>query len=132
MELRLSELANPDPEVAAAAGAAFSKMTGQNIGPKDRTTPPSKDGGQRDELEAKFLEGVSLPDPTLARARWDKMKARLAGATRVCKGFDVSRGAPPDVLSKLDMESRWEYFLRSRFNRVWSGSPADLERFPQP
>jgi len=131
MELLLPELANPDPEVAAAAGAAFSKMTGQNIESKDRTTPSWKDGGQRDELQAEFVEGVSLPDPTLSRARWDKMKARLAGATRLCKGFDVSRGAPPDVLSKLDMESRWEYFLRSRFNRVWSGSPADLERFPQ-
>ena len=49
MELLLSELANPDPEVAAAAGAAFSKMTGQNNESK---------------------EVVPLPDSSLSRARW--------------------------------------------------------------
>jgi uncharacterized protein (TIGR02270 family) len=132
MELLLAELANPDPEVATAAGAAFSKITGQEIDPKDRTTLPPKDGKEPDEFEAEFLDEITLPNPNLARTQWDKMKPEFARATRLCKGFDLSRGASPETLAKLDMESRWEYFLRSRFNRVWSGSPADLERFPQP
>ena len=107
MELVLAELANPEPKAAAAAGAAFSKMTGQDIESK-------------------------RPDPNLARARWEKMKPRFAHATRLCRGHDLTRGAAPDILGKLDMESRWEFFLRSRFNGAWSGSPADLERFPHP
>jgi uncharacterized protein (TIGR02270 family) len=132
MELLLAELANPDPEVAAAAGAAFSKMTGQDIDSNDRAKIAPKDGKEPDEFEAEFLDEITLPNPNLARTQWEKMKPRFARATRLCKGFDLSRGAPPEALAKLDMESRWEVFLRSRFNRAWSGSPADLERFPQP
>jgi uncharacterized protein (TIGR02270 family) len=131
MELLLAELANPDPEVATAAGAAFSKITGQDIDSKDRTTLPPKDGKEPDEFEAEFLDEVTLPDPTLARTQWEKVKPRLSRATRLCRGFDLSRGASADIMTKLDMESRWECFLRSRFTRAWSGSPADLERFPQ-
>jgi len=127
----LPELANPDPEVAAAAGAAFSKLTGQDIDSKDRTPQPPKDGKEPYEFEAEVLDEVTHPDPELARTRWENLKHRFARATRVCRGFDVSRGAPPDVMAELDMESRWELFLRSRFTRAWTGSPADLERFPQ-
>ena len=111
MELLLAELANPDPEVATAAGAAFSKITGQDIDSKNRTTLPPKDGKEPDEFEAEFLDEVTLPDPALARAQWAKMKPRFSQATRVCRGFDLSRGASADILAKLDMESRWESFL---------------------
>src|SRR4029453_12386824 len=111
--------ANPDPEVATAAGAAFSKITGQDIDSKDRTTLPPKNGKEPDEFEAEFLEEVTLPDPTLARTQWEKIKPRLSRATRVCRGFDLSRGASADIVAKLDMESRWEFFLRSRFTKTW-------------
>ena len=131
VELLLAELANPDPEIAAAAGAAFSKITAQDIDSKDRTTLPPEDGKEPDDFEAEFLDEVTLPDPELARTGWNKMKPQLSRAIRVCRGFDMSRGASPEVLAKLDMESRWEFFLRSKFTRAWSGSPADLERFPQ-
>jgi len=132
MELLIAELSNPDPEIAAAAGAAFSKMTGQEIDSKDRATLPPPDGGQADDFEQEFLDEVTLPDPKLARAHWDKVKSRFTRATRLCRGFDFSRGASPETVTMVDMESRWELFLRSRFNRTWNGSPADLERFPQP
>jgi uncharacterized protein (TIGR02270 family) len=131
VELLLAELANPDPETAAAAGAAFTKITGEDIDSKDRAKAPPQNGEQPDEFEEEFLDEITLPDPALARSLWDKAKPRFSRATRVCRGFDMSRGATPDILAKLDMESRWEFFLRSRFTRAWSGSPADLERFPQ-
>jgi uncharacterized protein (TIGR02270 family) len=131
VELLLAELANPDPEVAAAAAAAFSKITGLDIDSKDQATLPPKNGKEPDEFEAEFLDEITLPDPALARAQWGKLKPPVTRATRVCRGFDLSRGAPPESVAKLDMESRWEFFLRSRFTRAWSGSPADLERFPQ-
>lgn len=131
VELLLAELANPDPEIAAAAGAAFTKVTGQDIDSKDRAKVPPKDGEKPDDFEAEFLEEVTVPSPELARTHWEKVKPRFAKATRVCKGFDMSRGATPEALAKLDMESRWEFFLRSKFTGAWSGSPVSLERFPQ-
>jgi uncharacterized protein (TIGR02270 family) len=131
VELLLAELTNPDPQIAAAAGAAFTKVTGQDIDSKDRAKVPPQDGEKPDDFEAEFLEGVPVPSPELARTHWEKAKPRLAKATRVCKGFDLSRGATPGALAKLDMESRWEFFLRSKFTGAWSGSPVSLERFPQ-
>jgi hypothetical protein len=131
VEWLLAELANPDPATAVAAGAAFSKITGQDIDSKDRVPLRPGDGKEPDEFQAEFLEEVVLPSPAAARIHWDKVKPGLARATRLCKGIDVSRGATPDALAKLDMESRWELLLRSRFHGAWSGSPADLERFPQ-
>ena len=131
VELLLAELANPDPETAAAAGAAFSKITGRDIDSKDRATVPPKDGEKPDDFEAEFMEEITLPSLELARTHWEKVKPQFARAARVCRGFDVSRGVTPETLAKLDMESRWEFFLRSKFTGAWSGSPASLERFPQ-
>ncbi|HEX5576515.1 MAG TPA: hypothetical protein VFX42_11615, partial [Gemmatimonadales bacterium] len=132
IELVLAELTNSDPEAAVAAAAAFTKMTGLDIESKERTALPPKSGEQSDEFEAEFAEEVTLPNPELARAHWDKVKPQFVRTTRLCRGMDISRGAPPEALAKLDMESRWELFLRSKFNRTWAGAPADLERFPQP
>jgi uncharacterized protein (TIGR02270 family) len=132
MELLLAELGNADPEIATAAGAAFSKITGQDIDSKDRAELPPEGVEKPDDFESEFQEEITLPSPELARSHWEKVKPRFARATRVCRGFDLSRGPAPDALANLDMESRWEFFLRSRFSRAWSGSPAALEHFPQP
>jgi hypothetical protein len=107
-------------------------MTGHDIDSKDRATLPPANGEQADEFEEEFLDEVTLPDPKLARAHWDKVKPRFTQATKLCRGFDFSRGASPETVAQVDMESRWELFLRSKFSRAWTGSPADLERFPQP
>ena len=131
MDMVVAELANPDPATACAAGAAFTKMTGENIDSKTRTKLPPEDGHEPDEFEAEFLEEVRLPDPEIARRHWEKVKPRLARATRICRGYDIDQGVTPEALANLDMESRWELFLRSRFRGTWSGSPAALERFPQ-
>jgi len=131
MELLLPELASPDPATACAAGAAFTKITGENIDSKTRTKLPPEDGHEPDEFEAEFLEEVRLPDPAIARSHWAKVKPQFAQATRICRGHDVDQGVTPETLANFDMESRWELFLRSRFRGTWSGSPVTLERFPQ-
>ena len=131
VELLLAEMADPDPATACAAGAAFTKMTGQDIDSKNRTKLPPEDGHEPDEFEVEFLEEVRLPDPEIARAHWEKVKPRLARATRICRGYDMGQGLSPEALASFDMESRWEHFLRSKFLGRWSGSPASLERFPQ-
>jgi uncharacterized protein (TIGR02270 family) len=132
VDLLLPELASSDPAIACAAGAAFTKMTGENIDSKTSAKLPPEDGHEPDEFETEFLEEVRLPDPEIARKHWEKVKPRLARAIRICRGFDISQGVTAEALASLDMESRWEFFLRSKYTGKWTGSPADLERFPQP
>jgi len=113
----VSAMGSGDPATAAAAGAAFQRMTGIAAGSGDRVR--------------QFLPEVELPDVALARNGWAALRRRVASATRLCRGVDVSRGAPPSALADLDRESLWELKLRECFEKKWDGGPADLERLPQ-
>jgi hypothetical protein len=101
-------------------GAEIESGTVATLSP-DGSAPP-------DEFEMEFLDEVKLPNPALAERHWDKVKARLAQACRICRGVDVGGRLDPEGFAALDMESRWEACLRARFQGVWSGSPLRLER----
>jgi uncharacterized protein (TIGR02270 family) len=130
MEHVLAGLDDPDPATAAAAGAAFTKLTGIDVESERRAqvVPP---GEEPDEFEAEFLEEVTLPDPELARHVWAEHQPCLANAGRLCRGLDVGRSLSGEAFDSLDMESRWELHLRSRYYGGWKGSPLELETFPQ-
>lgn len=130
IDLVLDALADTDPATAAAAGAAFAKITGQDVESDRRATLPAENGAEPDEFEAEFLDEVALPDPELAQRHWERLKPRLGAATRVRRGYDLTGLPSGEVFSALDMESRWEISLRARFRGSWSGSPIRLERFP--
>jgi uncharacterized protein (TIGR02270 family) len=132
VDLLLSELGNPDPTSASAAAAAFTKITGEVVDSGDRVKTSAPGSLEVDEFEAEFQEEVILPNQELARRRWAELKPRLSQASRLTRGFDVSHVVAPEVLAQLEMESRWEACLRGRFEGSWTGSPADLEAFPQP
>jgi len=120
----LDEMASEDPETAAAAGAAFTKLTGEDV-TSQRT---AEVGGTEDEPG----DTVALPDPERARAIWQQLGAAgLARADRIAGGVDVGRPIGADQAARLDLESRWELFLRARYHNAWQGSPAQLEVFPQ-
>jgi uncharacterized protein (TIGR02270 family) len=125
MELVFANLAVPDPAVAAAAGAAFTKMTGQNIDSDKKATLPPENSSEPGEEE------VTLPDPDVAQRHWKLVKPVLGQAHRLRRGFDVDGALTAEVFGALDMESRWEILLRARFQGKWSGSPLKLETFPQ-
>src|SRR5207247_4351223 len=127
----LAALVDPDPASAAAAGAAFTKMTGQNIDSEKNAKLPPENGSVPDEFEAEFQEEVTLPDPEVAHRHWKLVKPVFQQACRLRRGFDVGVALTPEVFGALDMESRWEILLRARFQGKWSGSPLRLERFPQ-
>ena len=131
MDLVLTALVEPEPAVAAAAGAAFTKMTGQNIDSEKKAKLPPENGGEPDEFEAEFQEEVTLPDPDVAQRHWKLVKPVFQQACRLRRGFDVGGALTPEVFGALDMESRWEILLRARFQGKWSGSPLRLEQFPQ-
>lgn len=132
MDLVLAGIGSADPATAAAAASAFTKLTGQSVDSDQRAALPPEGSGEPDEFEAEFQEEVTLPDPELSRRHWELVKPQLQRASRLQRGFDVGRGLTPEEFAMLDMESRWEMWLRARFQGTWRGSPLGLERFPQP
>jgi uncharacterized protein (TIGR02270 family) len=131
VETLLKGIESKDPRTAVSAGAAFTKVTGVAIDSDRRVSLPPEDGSEPDEFEKEFLEQVTLPDPDQARAHWQKVKGPFSEGTRWCRGLDVSRTPPEELLARLDMESRWEAQLRRKFEGTWDGRRTDLEVFPQ-
>jgi uncharacterized protein (TIGR02270 family) len=128
----LPELESANPSDAAAAGAAFTRITGCDVSSAKRATVAPEDGHEPDEFEAEFLEEVMLPNAETARAHWKKVQQEYAKGTRWCRGRDLSRGFGPEDLDQLDQQSRWEACVRGSYEHTWKGAPMDLERFPQP
>jgi uncharacterized protein (TIGR02270 family) len=131
MDLVLAGIRVSDAATAAAAGAAFTKLTGAEIDSGTVAAVSAEGAPPSDEFAREFLDEVRLPSPALAEQHWHKVKARLGQASRLCRGVDVGGPLDPDQFAALDMESRWEASLRARFSGAWSGSPLRLERFPQ-
>jgi hypothetical protein len=127
VEFLLEAMASADPATAAAAGAAFKKITGADVASDRRAQVLPEDGHQPDEFEKEFLDEVKMPDPRRARAHWDQVKERFSASTRVCRGIDLSEGAGAESAAELDMESRWEACVRGRFYGTWRGNLRDLE-----
>jgi uncharacterized protein (TIGR02270 family) len=132
VDILVAEMANPDPATAVAAGEAFTRITGHVVASGERVKVPPEGGGPSDEFEAEFQDEVLLPAPELARTHWEKVKPQFAGAVRLARGLDLSRGATPEALATIDLQSRFQAALRGRFQGSWTGSAIDLETFPQP
>ena len=130
IDFLLAEMESADPATAAGAGAAFGRMLGVSVESGRRVTLPPADGKAADEFEAEFLDEVQLPDVPRAREHWERVRPRLAHATRVAHGLDVSAGINRETFGQLDMASRRELCLRARLTAGWSGTPLILEQFP--
>lgn len=131
METLLKATESTDPLTAVTAGAAFAKITGKDIDSGKRVTVPPKDGSTPDDFEKEFLDELTLPSPDQARSIWTKMKDQFSKGTRWCRGLDLTKGCPAEVMAQLDLESRCEACLRGKFEGTWQGSAGDLEAFPQ-
>jgi hypothetical protein len=70
-------------------------------------------------------------DPGAAERDWEAVKSRYVGAPRLFRGLDPRSGLSREAMETIDMESRWEVFLRSNYTGDWSGSAISLEVFPQ-
>ena len=131
IDLLIQEMSNPDPAAAAAAGRAFTKMTGRDVESTTRVKVSPDGKPPADDFEAEFMDEVFLPNPDLARAHWQELAPQLAHAPRICRGMDVSRPLSREEVAALDRESLWEYCLRARLFSGWQGTPLVLERYPQ-
>jgi uncharacterized protein (TIGR02270 family) len=131
VEILLQGMTSKDPLTAAAAGAAFTKITGVNVTSNERAKVPPADGKEPTEFEKEFLEEVALPNLEKARSHWQKVKSQLQKGTRWCRGLDLTQGGSREEWNQLDVESRWEAHLRGKFIGLWKGNPFELEKFPQ-
>lgn len=126
----ITEMESDDPATASGAAAAFTRMLGVSVDSGRRATLPPPTGHEPDDFEVAFLEEVELPDVSRARELWSRARPRLAQATRVAQGIDVSTGITRETFGLLDMASRRELCLRARVTTGWSGTPLLLEQFP--
>lgn len=130
VDFLLAEMESADAATAAGAGAAFARMLGVAVESGRRATVAPPNGKAADGFEAEFLDEVQLPDVPRARQHWERVRPRLAHATRVAHGLDVSAGIDRATFGLLDMASRRELCLRARLTSGWSGTPLILEQFP--
>jgi uncharacterized protein (TIGR02270 family) len=130
MGLILDGIGDDEGETAIAAGTAFTRMTGLDIESDDRVQLAPKDE-ELDEFEMEFVDEAFLPDEEMARRRWEEIGPGFGSAVRICRGFDITQGLDPAVLSTFYMDAHWSLHLRARFHGRWKGSPINLEIFPQ-
>jgi hypothetical protein len=124
----LRTIASDDPATAVAAGNAFVKITGADIGSDQLVMLAAEMELPSDEAEAPPADEAVLPNPALAQQHWERVKHDFAAGTRWRTGLNLSAGLSAELLTQLDMEGRWEALLRARFEGQWQGRPQDLER----
>ncbi len=118
----LQAIANPNPLNALAAGLAFARITGVDIESDQRAIQPVEVGSQPDEFEQEIPEEAYLPDPHRANSHWNEVKTAYSHGTRWSGGHDLSHGVSDEVMSELDMLTRWEMKLRIRYERNCQGA----------
>jgi hypothetical protein len=128
IEYLLEVMRTGDVPDVMAAGEAFRKILGVEIdAPQGRTSHPSEPApaeGQDQGVETG--DNLVMPDAVLAQQLWHQMRGTIERRSRWCRGTDMSQAWNDTLLSRLDLESRWEFCLRGRYHGTWAGDPAPL------
>jgi pSer/pThr/pTyr-binding forkhead associated (FHA) protein len=124
----LRAVASDDPATAVAAGRAFAKITGTDIGSDKLVALSAEKGLPSVESGSPPLDEAVLPSPSLAQQHWERVKDEFAAGTRWRNGLNLSAGLSAELLTQLDMEGRREALLRAHFEGQWQGRPQDMER----
>lgn len=127
----LEGMRSEDAETAAAAGAAYQRITGMDVesGTRARVVPAG--APEPDAFEREFLDEVALPDPAKAAAHWDAVRKDFETGTRWCAGIDLGAAGAPPADARLGLGVRREAALRAAFHGAAGVRLADLERFPR-
>jgi uncharacterized protein (TIGR02270 family) len=126
-----------DPRAAAGASAAFTRMTGidvrsaKRVGvlPEDETWDPT---AIAPDILPDLVDEVALPDVEKATHYWTDNKARYQLGLRWAQGRNLSSPDARSIAEGLDLKTRFEAHLRSRYEGHWLGSPSELERLLAP
>lgn len=121
-------MAQPDSAMAAAAGEAFTRITGLGLRMVGRVTIPPPEGSIPDAFDEQFLEEVELPDANEAAEYWKTNEARYVPGLRYSQGLPVPDGPP--FAGSLNLVSIREACLRAAFNRKPGPKAVEFERYP--
>jgi uncharacterized protein (TIGR02270 family) len=100
----------PDAALAAAAGEAFTRITGLDVRGRREPLPV---GPEADEFEREMAPLVWLPDAAQARAAMDRLGGEWMQGTRWCRGRRMDTESAPDQLPHMDLEARWDAGARA-------------------
>lgn len=100
----------PELALAAAAGEAFTRITGIDVRGRREALPPADPA---DEFAREMAPLVWLPDATKARALMDEHGAEWTLGTRWCQGQRLDGETTPEQLPQLDLEARWDAGARA-------------------
>lgn len=110
IEALLALMAEPDPAAAAAAGTAFTRLTGLDVEGERRTLPVNADA---DDFEREFAPDVWLPDAARAQQLWNRHHAQWRGGRRWCRGHEVSATLSTAAQASIDLAARWDFGMRA-------------------
>jgi uncharacterized protein (TIGR02270 family) len=108
---------------AAAAGAAFTRLTGIDIRGQRVTLPVPDDA---DDFTREMAPDIWLPNTDQARIVMQRRGGEWAQATRWCQGFRVDGEVGRELLLQLDLEARWEVAARAAMNGRPVSGPAPV------
>lgn len=98
------------PALAAAAGEAFTRITGEDVRGERRALPVAENS---DEFEREMAPEAWLPDPAKARAALERHAEHWAEGQRWCAGLRLDGELPRERLLQLDLEARWDAAARA-------------------
>lgn len=127
IEACLAGLSGMDAADAEAAGRAFARMTGFEMGAAKRVTLAAPEGAGPDAAE--FADEAFVPDPAVARRQWNARKQEFGKGRRWSRGHEVD-GADIAELAAVDLGARTEALRRARFRGTWNGSRRQLLQLP--
>lgn len=110
IELLITAMADTDPLTAAAAGTAFTRLTGLDVDAQRRTLPVSADA---DDFEREFAGDVWLPDAERARQLWTRHRERWSAGRRWSRGHEVSATLSSAAQATMDLAARWDFGMRA-------------------
>jgi uncharacterized protein (TIGR02270 family) len=95
---------------AAAAGAAFTRITGIDVRGRRITAPVPDDA---DYFTREMAPDLWLPDVRKARSEFERHGDTWAQGARWCQGHRVDEAITREVLLQLDLEARWDAAARA-------------------
>ncbi|MCW5633126.1 MAG: hypothetical protein KIT17_07290 [Rubrivivax sp.] len=98
------------PALAAAAGDAFTRITGVDVRGERRTLPVADDA---DEFTREMAPDVWLPDAKKALAVVERQRDAWAAGTRWRAGLRLDGTPTRETLLQLDLEARWDAAARA-------------------
>ena len=116
-------MAGDDIALAAAAGEAFTRITGAEVRGQRRQLPVP-DGA--DEFSREMAPEVWLPDVPKARALLERHGAEWAAGPRWCNGARLDGEHPRERLTQLDLEARWDVAARAALAGRPVSAPAPI------